>query len=208
MKLSAVLIALFVSSSQSFSMLTPRSYFPQRFGTYLEEIDEIFEKDWPSTFMEEQLSEFKRTMKGETKDEFLTTYKTSSPKYEVLDTAEKFELKIDVPNFKPDEFEIGLRAGGRVLTVTGKHEEKDKQRQFMSTFQQNFSLDPSIVVDEITANFHDGKIIVSAPRKVERLPESRKIPIKMLAETKGVEHGEKAEHEKKATTKQKKGLKP
>lgn len=179
MKFSALLIALSVASSQSFSMLTPRTYFPQRFGKYLEEIEDIFEKDWPSTFMEEQLSEFKKALdkKGEGA---LTTYKTSSPKYEVVDTAEKFEVKIDVPHFKVDEVEIGLRAGGRLLTITGNHEEKDENSQFTSKFQQNFSLDPSIVVEELSAEYKNGKIYVSAPRKTERIPESRKIPIKML----------------------------
>ena len=41
-------------------MLAPRfADFPQRFGKYLKEFDEIFEPDWPSTMMEKQLEYFK-----------------------------------------------------------------------------------------------------------------------------------------------------
>jgi HSP20 family molecular chaperone IbpA len=204
MKLSAVLVALSISSSQSFSMISPRTnYFPQRFGKYLEEIDEMFEKDWPSTFMEKQLSEFKDTL-SEQAGQALSTYKTSSPKYEIMDSSDFFEVKLEVPDFKQKEIEVGVRAGGRILTVTGKHEEKDEKHEFSSKFQQNFSLDPSIVVDKMTAEFVNGKIYVRAPRKVEKLPESRKIPIKMLNEDPGFE-SDKAIGEKSTKKQQKKG---
>ena len=142
----------------------------------------MFEKDWPSTFTEKQLEEFKDTtpttaMKGGS----LASFKRASPRYEVSDDSERFEVKLDVPGFKHDEIEVDLRAGGRVLTVTGHHEEEEEGRKFQSRFHQNFSLDPSILTEELSADFHGEKLIVSAPRKVDRLPESRKIPIKTIS---------------------------
>eukprot|EP01083_Nonionella_stella_P038332 104298_1 len=175
MKPSALFFALSVTSSMAFSMISPRGFFPQRFEKYLEDVEDIFDKDWPNAFMEEQLNEFKKTLSGTEKA--LTKYRTTSPKYEIMDTSDKFEVKIDVPGFKPDEVDVEIRAGGRLLTVTGNHEEKDQDSLYSSKFQQNFSLDPSIMIDDFTANFQDGQMHICAPRKVEFLPESHKIPI-------------------------------
>ncbi len=154
--------------------------FPKRFGQYLKEMGEVFEKqdmalDWPSTFMEDELSEFSRDMTL-TKDKFgLATFHRASPRYEVLDHPDQFEVRIDVPGFKPDEINIDLRAGGRILSISGSHEEKEKGRTMSSKFTQNFSLDPSIMTKELVADLKGDKIIVTAPRKVDRLPETRKI---------------------------------
>eukprot|EP00557_Chaetoceros_sp_GSL56_P011109 CAMPEP_0176482012 /NCGR_PEP_ID=MMETSP0200_2-20121128/3142_1 /TAXON_ID=947934 /ORGANISM="Chaetoceros sp., Strain GSL56" /LENGTH=195 /DNA_ID=CAMNT_0017878287 /DNA_START=220 /DNA_END=810 /DNA_ORIENTATION=+ len=187
-----------ISVSEAFSMLSPRGFFPQRFTKYLQDIDEMFEMDWPSTFMEKQLEEFKDMLPSPSaeKSGAMTTFKRASPRYEVIDDHERFEVKLDVPGFKPDEIEVGLKAGGRILTITGYHEAKEEGRQFQSQFQQNFSLDPSILTNELTANFQGERLIVTAPRKAERLPESRKIPINMIAsgeETGGTEGKTKGE---------------
>ena len=190
MKLAAVLLFISVASSQAFSMMTPRSYFPHRFGGYLDEIDDIFEKDWPSTFMEEELDEFQKTLSGTPEKSLPIYYKSYSPKYEAMDTEDKFEVKVQVPEFKANEIDVELRAGGRLLTVSGKHEEKHEEKggkrsQYSTKFQQTFSLDPSIMVDEITATYHDGEMVISAPRKAEHLPESKKIPVKKISEGQG-----------------------
>jgi HSP20 family molecular chaperone IbpA len=207
MRLSLVLIPLTISVSEAFSMLSPRGFFPQRFTKYLQDIDEMFEMDWPSTFMEKQLQEFKDMLPSTEKSSGeMTTFKRASPRYEVIDDHERFEVKLDVPGFKPDEIEVGLKAGGRILTITGYHEAKEEGRQFQSQFQQNFSLDPSILTDELSANFQGDRLIVSAPRKAERLPESRKIPIKMIAGG-GKESGETEGKAKKGGTKEE-GVKP
>ena len=102
-----------------------------------------------------------------------------SPKYEVTDNYGHFKVKLDAPGFKPEEIEVDLKAGGTVLSVSGHHEVEEEGQYFQSTFWQTFSLDPSILIEELSVNFQGGKVVVSAPRNAERLYESRKIPIKM-----------------------------
>ena len=183
MKVSALVLPLLFTSSHAFSLLSQR--FPRStFGKYLEELDEMFEKDWPSTWMEKQLEEFKEMgmlspAEGD-KAGSLATFKRSSPGYEVTDNSELFSISLDVAGFKPEEIDIGLKAGGQLLSITGHHKEEGEDRTYESRFQQNFSLDPSIVTDELTANFKDNKLIVSAPRNMKQLPENRKIPVQML----------------------------
>jgi HSP20 family molecular chaperone IbpA len=176
MKLSQWVLAtaaMAAPSTAAFSMLTPRfAEFPQRFGSYLRELDEMLEPDWPSTVFEKRWKQAEDAM-----------FRRASPRYEIIDQPDKFEVSIHIPGFRAEDIDISLKAAGRLLTITGSHEEKKDDGMFTSTmkFVQNFSLDPSILTDQMVADFkEDGILVVSAPRVVERLPESRKIPIKLL----------------------------
>lgn len=148
----------------------PASHFHNRFRQYLKDAEE---KDWPSTFMEDDLKEFSRAMRKDTFD--LATFHRSSPRYEIFDSPEKFEIKIDVPGFSPQDISINLKAGGRMLSVIGSHEEEEEGHALTSKFQQIFTLDPSIMTDGLIADLKDEKLTITAPRKIDRLPESRKI---------------------------------
>ncbi len=192
MKLYAT-IPIILASAEGFSMITPRfADFPRRFGKYLKEFDEIFEPDWPSTIMEKQLEEFKKT-----KDSSSMIFHRASPRYEVTEQSDKFEVKVDVPGFKAEEIEVGLKGGGRVLTISAMHEEKGEGRQFSSQFQQNFSLDPSIQTDQMTADLKGSTLFVTAPR-VDSLPESRQIPIQRIE---GISDEKVVDEKKKAESK-------
>lgn len=174
-----------IAAAEGFSMITPRfADFPRRFGKYLKEFDEIFEPDWPSTFMEKQLEEFKDAS---------MIFHRASPRYEVTEKPDQFEVAIEIPGFKPEEIEVGLKGGGRILTISGQHEEKKEEgRSFSSqSFQQNFSLDPSIQIDLMSAEMKGSTLIVSAPR-IDRLPETRTIPIQRLEAASTETHEDKA----------------
>jgi HSP20 family molecular chaperone IbpA len=171
----AIIPSLLCGGIEGFSMLTPRfSDFPQRFGKYLKEFDQMIqEPDWPSSFMEEALEDFK--------NDSSMIFHRASPKYEVLEKHDLFSVKIDVPGFKAEEIEVGLKAGGRLLTVSGVHEEKGEGRSISSKFQQNFSLDPSIQIEQMTADLMGETLVVKAPR-IDALPECRNIPIVSMTE--------------------------
>lgn len=165
------IVPIILVVTEGFSMLTPRfADFPRRFGKYLKEFDEIFEPDWPSAFIEKQLEEFKDSS---------MVFHRASPRYEVTEMPDKFEVTIDIPGFKPEEIEVGLKGGGRILTISGQHEQKGEGRSISSQFQQNFSLDPSIQTDQMSADMKGTILTVTAPR-VDMLPESRKIPIQRI----------------------------
>lgn len=169
------LAAAIASPVAGFSMLSPYR-FP-RMSSLFKEMDEMLERDWPSTFMEDQLERMDKEMKDMGTGGL--TLRRSSPRYELAESAEKFMVTVEVPEaFKLEDIDVDLKAEGRLLTITGQHEEKNDDSSFSSQFQQNFSLDPSVEVDKLTAKFHDGKLVISAPRMPE-LPklEDRKIDV-------------------------------
>lgn len=194
---SFALLAAVVSCVQGFSLMSPQSSFPGRFGQYLKEIDEMFDNDWPATYAEKQLEEFqdslaelassKKLKKAEqdTSMQPSMTFRRASPRYEVMEHPDKFEVMVHVPGYDPKEVEIEIKAGGRLLSVTGMHKEIAGNSSMSRKFQQNFSLDPSIMTEKLTAEFQDDDmLILTAPRHVDRLPESRKISIKGVSEKK------------------------
>lgn len=149
----------------------------------------MFERDWPSNLMDEQLARMDKEMAGLTKANGLTL-RRSSPRYELAESPDKFQVTVEVPEaFKLEDVDVELKADGKLLTITGKHEEKTDDSSFSSTFYQSFSLDPTVVVEELNANFSDGKLVISAPRK-EMLPqlEDHKIAIEGKKEVPVVEN--------------------
>mmetsp|Transcript_904 Transcript_904/g.1939 ORF Transcript_904/g.1939 Transcript_904/m.1939 type:complete len:266 (+) Transcript_904:3-800(+) len=125
-----------------------------------------------------------------------------SPRYEVIDDAKSFQVKMNVPGFHFHEMEVELESGGRVLSISGTkesniHEHKtskddenngdgrkagvgekageegdereggefEYRSHSSSSFQQKFSLDPSIDTSQMTANLVNGVLEVRAPRK-------------------------------------------
>lgn len=101
-----------------------------------------------------------------------------SPKYEITNTDDKFQLTVDVPGLKKDEIHVNLENDGQVLTLHGEHEENTENSKYSSKFYQSFTLDPTIVKDEIKASLKDGVLTLSAPKDPKLLEESvQKIPI-------------------------------
>lgn len=119
-----------------------------------------------------------------------------SPRYEVLNDAKNFHVKLDLPGFHFHEISVELEAGGRLLSISGKKENSDHKTstlendhetkaamgekgkvdeddgnkfEFMShtitSFEQKFTLDPSIDTTLIRANLANGVLEVRAPRK-------------------------------------------
>jgi HSP20 family protein len=102
----------------------------------------------------------------------------SSPRYELTNTDEKFEIVVDVPGVKPFDINVSLENDGQILTLSGKRERKQEGFQYSNEFSQSFTLDRTVDTERLTANLSNGVLIVSAPKDVKRLEHAvRKIPI-------------------------------
>lgn len=129
-----------------------------------------------------------------------------SPRYEVIDDENSFAIKIDVPSFHFHELDVQLEAGGSVLCVSGTKEEDvneewgskgendDEVKQpagedhegsikftshTSSSFQQKFTLDPTIDATRMSANLdpEHGTLVIRAPRKKREIEYNKHIPI-------------------------------
>ena len=115
----------------------------------------------------------------------------SSPKYEIVNNDELFQLAVAVPGMKMEDLDVKME--DNVLTVSGKSESKKEKKSSSdepdvknqrysftsSEFSQSFSLsDPTIDVEHLSAKLENGVLLVSAPKDMKKIEENiRTIPI-------------------------------
>jgi len=109
-------------------------------------------------------------------NQFFQETQLASPRYELIDNEEKFQLSVDVPGVKMDDIDVSLEDGH--LTVSGQRLSSSDNSRFASKFSQTFSLDPAVDVDQFSANLDNGVLIVAAPKDMKRIEENiKKIPV-------------------------------
>lgn len=109
-------------------------------------------------------------------NQFLQETQLASPRYEVVDNEDKFQLSVDVPGVKMEDIDVSLEDG--YLTVSGQRLSSKDNSRFTSKFSQTFSLDPAVDVDQFSANLDNGVLVVAAPKDMKRIEENiTKIPV-------------------------------
>lgn len=108
------------------------------------------------------------------------------PRVDVLETNDAYVMHMDLPGLSEKDVEINLK--DRVLTI-GSIQEAEKEEKktednseyiirerHASCFSRKFSLPQDIVSENVSAEFKNGVLTVSIPRKPEAQP--RQISIK------------------------------
>lgn len=117
--------------------------------------------------------------------DFLSENKGTVPSVNVIETDENYKVEVAAPGMEKDNFEIKLENG--LLTINGKKEEhkEDKKENYLrkehsySSFNRSFHLPEVVEVDQINANYKDGMLCVTLPKKeeVKKLSTPRTIQI-------------------------------
>nr|QDZ38466.1 small heat shock protein 22.2 [Lasioderma serricorne] len=115
---------------------------------------------------------------------------------------DKFEVDLDVAQFKPEEVTVKL-TGDREITVEGKHEEKEDEHGYISRrFTRRYILPKGVDVEKVASSLSsDGVLKITAPRVDEKkaIESERKVEVKQTGEPAKIEN-KKAE--KKEETKE------
>merc|ERR1712124_213651 len=97
--------------------------------------------------------------------------------YDLIDNADKFELRLDVPGVKKDDICIKID-DDKNLIVKGTRVYETETAKSKSKFKRMFSLDKAVDVDRFSATMTNGVLVVTAPKRNQQLlKDSRKIPI-------------------------------
>jgi HSP20 family molecular chaperone IbpA len=102
----------------------------------------------------------------------------TSPRYEITDNDDFFQVAVDVPGMTANDISITIEEDGNLLSVKGTRQSRSDAYSFSSKFSQSFSLDPSVDVHKFTAKLENGVLIIAAPKDLKRIEENiRSIPI-------------------------------
>jgi HSP20 family protein len=105
------------------------------------------------------------------------------PSVDIAEKNDKFELTVDLPGI--DEKNIEVKFSDGVLTVKGtreEHKEEQKkdyhvsERQF-GAFERSFQVPESVDNDKIDAQFKNGVLTISLPKKPEAKKAEKKISV-------------------------------
>ena len=103
------------------------------------------------------------------------------PAVNIKENEKDFELELAVPGRKKDDFNIEI--DNDVLTISSelKHEDEVKaenytRREFgYTSFKRAFTLPETINADNIKANYEDGILKFTLPKKEEALPKPKRL---------------------------------
>jgi HSP20 family molecular chaperone IbpA len=104
----------------------------------------------------------------------------SSPRYEVNDGNDAFQVALDVPGVKASDIDISFNENDSVLKVSGKRDIGKGGVTRTVKFSKSFSLDSSVVdKDKISAQINNGVLLVTAPKAPIEPKENkvRQIPV-------------------------------
>jgi HSP20 family protein len=146
------------------------------------EIDRMFESisrgPWMSPF---------RSSAFDIEPLWRTGAETAVPSVDIAETEKVYELTAELPGLEERNIEVILTSGN--LTIKGEREEerekKEKgyhlQERRFGSFERSFAMPEDVAEDKIEANFKNGVLTVTLPKKTEAIKPAKKIEVKTAA---------------------------
>src|ERR1700736_555976 len=110
----------------------------------------------------------------------LTTW---APAVDIMETDHQLVVKADLPDVDPKDLDI--RVENNILTIRGerKFESKVSEDKYLrvertyGSFSRSFSLANTVNTEAIKADYHDGVLTLSVPKREEAKPKQIKINV-------------------------------
>ena len=107
--------------------------------------------------------------------------KNSYPKVDAIDYDDKITIEAEIPGLTKEEVSVDLEK--EILTISGlkhSHSENTNTRYIRkelkrSSFKRSFKLGPNVNADKITADFTNGVLLITIPKKEADKPKKVKI---------------------------------
>ena len=123
-----------------------------------------------------------------TQEQNLTTW---APAVDIYEGEHELVVKADLPDIKPEELDI--RVENNILTIRGerKFEKKVDEKNYLrverayGSFARSFSLANTVNTDAIKADYKDGVLTLSVPKREEAKPKQIKVNVNPQAAAAG-----------------------
>ena len=109
--------------------------------------------------------------------------RTWAPPVDIYENGDSLVLKAELPGINPDDVEIRVEDNTLYLKGERKFEKEVKEQNYhrversYGTFTRSLSLPNSIDADKVAANFKDGVLTLTMPKKEEAKPKTIKINV-------------------------------
>jgi len=105
-------------------------------------------------------------------DNFLTVPEESNMKCDIYEKDGKYHIEMDIPGFDKKDIQVECNKGYLTITAEKEQEEKDEQKKYIrrervyGKYKREFYLG-DVQMDNIDAEFKDGILKITVPRKEE-----------------------------------------
>src|SRR5215813_9125578 len=130
--------------------------------------------------LESQLNRMFNEFFGRSQESNLTTW---APAVDIFENQHELVVKADLPDLKPEELDI--RVENNILTIRGerKFEKKVDEKNYLrversyGSFARSFSLAKSVNTEAIKADYKDGVLTLTIPKREEAKPKQIKVNV-------------------------------
>jgi len=111
------------------------------------------------------------------------TTRTWAPPVDIYETDNALILKADLPGIDPKDVDIRIENGVLYLKGERKFEKEEKKENYhriersYGAFTRSFALPNSIDADHVKADYKDGQLILTMPKRDEAKPKAVKINV-------------------------------
>ena len=139
-----------------------------------------------ATTLQEQINHVIADLMGRTGEESnLTPW---APSVDIYETEHELVVKADLPDVNPQDLDIHVE--NNILTIRGerKFENKVKEENYLriersyGSFSRSFSLANSVNSEAIKADYQNGVLTLSIPKRAEAKPKQIKVNVGTPAE--------------------------
>ena len=114
----------------------------------------------------------------------LTTW---APSVDIYEAEHELVVKADLPDIKPEELDI--RVENNILTIRGerKFEKKVEEKNYLrvertyGSFSRSFSLANTVKTEAIKAEYNNGVLTLTVPKREEAKPKQIKVAVEAPA---------------------------
>ena len=130
---------------------------------------------------EDQFNRIFREFAGRSAEESnLTSW---APTVDIAETEHELTVKADLPGVKPEDLDI--RVENNILTIRGdrKFEKKTDEKNYLrvertyGSFSRSFSLANTVKTEAIKADYKDGVLTLTIPKREEAKPKQIKVTV-------------------------------
>ncbi|HEY6563668.1 MAG TPA: Hsp20/alpha crystallin family protein [Pirellulaceae bacterium] len=100
-----------------------------------------------------------------------------APRTNVAETDQHYEISLDLPGMKADDFQIEMHEGR--LSISGERAKEDVENgktyhrieRVYGKFRRSFTLGQDVDAESVSADYHDGVLRVTVPKTAKAQPK-------------------------------------
>lgn len=116
-------------------------------------------------------------------DFFQNNWQSSGPSVNVTEEEGEYLIDIAAPGLERDDFEVNIKDKNLIVSVKKEKETEKKSEKYLrqefnyTSFDRQFELPQGVVVDQISAEYHNGVLKINLPKQEQEKEPVRRIEI-------------------------------